>query len=358
MDPIRPTVVYLSNQQQGLFNLGKNFSHDFTNYLVNPVCAPDADLEIGIRQIIYTPKKQEQKFFEHDIQNKISVTVIPAGVRVLTFKKVSEVLEDFLMYVNSRLTTLFSVNASITRRYVGDEEHPKINNNTASDLIIPLDLSYALGFNGQTVFEAGETLSSLPFNQKLFSEIPSEKIIEFKLSPKDRTSEVSVNEPNNYTLEGLVEEINAALHNFELTLSISPTTTTIAAKNETNTYRIEFSAKMRDIFDFPHAIYISQVPYTKNNNISFEPERDIICVGCDIVEPSIMGSHYVNFLAMFKQSDNYGKMEVVDFNPIIYYPVSRSFVQSIQIRLTDPNLNHFNLGSERVLVTLIIRQRR
>ena len=358
MDPIRPTVVYLSNQQEGLFNLGKNYSHDFTNYLVNPLCAPDGDLEIGIRQIIYTPKKQEQKFFVHQIQNKISVTVIPAGVRQLQFPKVSEVLEDFLMFVNSRLTTIYSVNASITRKYVGDQEHPKVNNSTTYDLIIPADLSYALGFEGQTVFGAGETLSRLPFNEKLFSEIPSDKIIEFKLSPKDRTSEVSVNEPPNYTVEGLVEEINKALESVELTVSVSPMTITIAAKDETNTYRIEFSAKMRDIFGFPHAIYISQVPYTKTNSIIFEPERDIICVGCDIVEPSMMGSHYVNFLTMFKQSDNYGKTEVVNFNPIIYYPVCRSFVQSLQIRLTDPDLNHFNLGSERVLITLIIRQRR
>ena len=351
---VHPSVVYLSNSESSVFNLGQNYPHDFTNYLLSPICAPEGELEVGVQQIIYTPKKQEQKFFQFEHQNKILLTVIPSGATAVQLLKTSDTVEDFLMYVNARLM-LFQVDASITRRYDEDDLFPKINNNTETNLIIPADVSEALGFEGRTVFEKGEFISPRASSDKLFTEIPAENVIQFVFSPPETVTELSVVEPKEYTVESLVEEINKTFSGLNIILTVTEELTTITATGKN--VRLEFSSCLREIFNLPTAIYISEVPYTKLTSLNYEPQKDIICVGCDIVEPSMLSSHFVNFLAIFKQSENYGKTEVLNFNPIIYYPVCRSFIQTIQIQLTDPKLDHFSLGNSRVLITLVFRHR-
>ena len=349
--PEPPTVVYL-NSKQSVGYYPENRGSDFTNYLPVPITVEPDSYEVALTEIFYTPQKQVLIYFKNEDDRDIKIHKIGTKEKEVTVTKEDEDINGWLLSANLELES-GSFEVEILEEISDHGSHITINNKNENKVfIVPASLATALGFSTAR-FNKGEHKSASPVNTELFENVEAE--IKLTLELEDETKIVSVQEPSEYTLTHLLEEIAKALAAGKTGVSLSVNTSGTRISSSDPSVSIEFSARVAKTLGLPNVIYTVQNVYSQPTYVSWEPAPSIMCISCDIIHPTTYGSKTTSWLRVLQQSPSYGQAQHITFNPPTFHAVTKQFFQTIHIQITDENNRQFDFGDHGVTLTLQFR---
>ena len=354
MDP--PSVLFL-NSNQSLKFFPDNSSDNFTNSLPSAISVDPELYEVGLSEIFYTPNKQRIKFFENDNERQISVTCFSESTNVETFnvKKEDNDLANWLLTANLELAENEANVEILEEILVDDTSHVTlINNNPTKLLTVPKSIAQVLGFFINN-FEPGEHKATATVNPSLFPDIEEDEDILFELRPIPNEVNVLVDEPQNYKFEDVIKNINLSLLPSKVQLQIRQDES--AVTSETSKTRLKLSKRLASTLGLPTLFFTNNGVYRQSTVVQWTPEPQMLCIASDLIHPISYGSMTVNWMRILSQSREYGRMQHVTLNPIIYHPLNKSFITSVNINITDEFLNQYHFGSQAVTVSLSFRRR-
>jgi len=359
MDPVYevPSIIYLKSNES-LEYFPDNQPHEFSNYLLRPLCIPSGGMEVGISEIFYTPKNQNYKVLPKPEDGLIICSRVPEVEKTLNLPRTESDFNDWVINSNIALT-VDDFQVEINEDFTQPEVYIHIvNNNRDKTFVIPRNIAAILGFH-ETEFGPGQHAAVHPVSPTSFLNLPLDGELSFKLTSLPTPQTVTVNEPRVYSCESLVRSINEAFNskNIPLQFRASFQGTSVSTTDPTG-WRLKFSPKIKHIFSLPNDIEVKKGRnYSRFNFIQWDPRPYTLNVACDLVEPTSFGSKFVNFLRIFEQSEVYDKPRCEKFNPVQYHPVCKSFFQTIKITILDDFRNQYDFGDAPVTIALQFREK-
>lgn len=345
-----PSTIYLTSNDSSytLTNTGS----DFTNCLPRPICTEEGCLEVGISKIFYVPRQQTENIFENVSESTIQVTNEPTETIVVTIKKISDQINTFFMFANARFI-LMKVDALFTQLHINGNPFVILNNNTNKNIYLPRDLAQSLGFD-DIVFPQGDHQSNRPASPLLFASLPNDILFQILIATPVQVQQAIVNEPTEKNIQYLAQAIANALRTLNVTFTLEGNSVVISSQESNQLVR--FSSKIAHLFGLPVNVEIKAAAVRLPINPFLDLNSHIVCISSDICEPTSFGSQTATFMEMFKLSNEYGNYQEKCFNPIVYHNISRPFIQTVNITLTNQHGKHLNFGSEEVIVVLRLRR--
>ena len=349
---VPPAVVYLSSKQSQDFfpdNIGSNFS----NYLPTPISVDPDSYEVALTEIFYTPKRQVLKYFKNEDDRYIKIHTLGRRDKEITVSKENEDVPGWILQANLELLDK-NFEVEISENISEHGSHVIITNkNVTKVFLLPANVADALGFH-MSRFETGEHISPNTINEEQFNKLEND--IKLCLDMDHITTTLTVQEPQNYSFNDVLKEINDALEqgNTGTSIAVTPSGTTVTS---TGRIGLEFSRRISKTFGLPNTLYPGSVPYTLPTVIQWEPEPTIMCISCDIMHPTSFGSKTTSWLRILQQSTNYGQQQHLTFSPPIFHSVTKPFFQSIHIQITDEQERQYDFGSQGVTLVLQFREK-
>jgi len=381
----RTDFIAIVNSNDSLEYFPDNCSSEFRNQLSVPINAQTGQLYVAINELFYTDNFTP--FDETVVVEKIEpVTVADltqpetrsffrSGTEdnVVNTFRYQEIVHSFvkdsagiLTYVTKISTQLqqYSAGYSVSLIQIGTAgvftiEINFVDQSGKYNLKLSQRLADILGFT-KLDFKPGKYLGDKSVNEDAFAKLSiggstSLKVFHYA------TKNVQVQEPEEYDVEELFQNISHALNEekFDVGLVLLPNDNEHVLKVAIRTsglfFRISseitkllgltvgftFQEKMSDII-LPNALFPTEkvVVIPDETVISQEGrKRNLLVVHTNIIEPQRFGGTFAQALRVSRRQKSINTEINLKFQPLVFVPLQKLDLSSIQIRLTDEFFN-------------------
>lgn len=352
--PDPPGILYLSSEESTAY-FPENTGGNFTTYLPFPLALDASQYEVGLLELFYKPKKQEQRVFKQTEDGLIKTR--QRGKVEWDFSTAKDdthsSLNDWLLDVHIKLLEAGDT-VQITEQLDGNVSKFSITNkNKNLFVVISSNLAEILGFD-RTELPYGAFNAMRAADEDKFTELPINTLLEFKVLNDWLPQDYNVPEPSSYDMSGLIQSINSTLNSIQLSLTSNET---IRITSSTFPLVLEFGNRLSKILNIPPLIYLDSGTFENSVKVKWPIPKKMLCIGTDLIVPCSYGSSTVNWLRIINQSEDYDNTQHIVFNPVIYHSINRNFTQSINSWLCDEKSNQYDFGSEPVIIALSIRRK-
>jgi len=367
MEEIYVTVLSSS----GLDFNPENTSSNFVNQLSRPINQESIahNYEVGLVSVSFTPpasslsstatkdtttaktESTKKSFFPNGSD---SVTVYTILDSKFEFKKsegqpVFAFLADVERVMKSPTDSLaFS---AIPQADGSEKTVVKWKSTNSTNLILPKELAYALGFD-ENVFFPGEFESPKSRDTVYYDSLPTDE--KFTVLLKLRSAnDIKISEPPSYSFMKLVSSINDSFDKNDYSVGFIYSrkkgllTVNIGAGN----LEFEFSPLIKKLLQLPEDFLFDQskthilVPNDLMRTDDDPPVRpvspiawlasDTVYVQSDIIESQLIGTSALPVLRSIEPSSSRSSLAHYEFSTVHYLPLSKQHISSVRIKLTD-----------------------
>jgi hypothetical protein len=304
-------------------------------------------MEIGLVELYHepAPEKPATIFGHHPDDNKI--TVVKRLEKDFQVSKQPGDLIDFVSYLNDELEKLkISIQFHIVSHH-GIERLIMYQNEKDRRAILSPDYARAFGFTAGSYAE-GKHDAEEPFSEEAYKQIDDTHKFKIMLI-KDETHDLRVQEPKQKDVVHLITEINNTLEPFQITLVYDGET--IDYENEhTIGAMTQFSSRIEEIFNIPpgHWFVGKKEILPSFPNIDLGVTNNFINVKCNVIDPQHYNGGLMPILKMFQKPETTTPGKLIRLKPaqILYFPVSVSTLDTLEIELLDEHLDPLKLAEE------------
>lgn len=325
-----------------------NTSINFYNKLAQPLVFQPNTYEVCLTKVSTVENKSDGKkreFFENNEEKAIKIKQEEkSGFFV---PKEDEHLTSFITTFNTDSQGTYDIAIEMdfqSKRVI-------ITNETEYILILPLDITLALGFTSNK-FEKGETHSNHDFDENVYKKIPEGTQFEILLV-KIVNSSVSIETPKEYKFTSLIESINKALLPYKVNVEWKPGEITVvnAAKNTT----ILFSDRISNWIQIPNQTWLRAQSYQARQDEQLPQTGIFAIVIFDGVKKQLFGNKLLSYVGYWEVKEKNRKS--YGWNASTYVPIERSYFDTIHIQLVDEFGEEPPIASDPSLFTLHFRPR-
>jgi len=337
----------------------KNTQHMFSNNFFKPINCLLTRYEVALTDV-YLNKSILRELFENNRPGQIFVTVQSSDTRdIVLTRNPNLLLSKWLAHCNTtfqtnsnKLSFAFVLNPACSVAAISFE-----NRETDYGFVrLPKNVTVALGYQ-YTDFVLGTHVTETSPNLEVFQQLPQSISIQLVPEPTKYTISISKSERGDGLYEmplDLISLINSEFEKLDLKISIiSGLDETVFDIDQDNT-TISFDSQLANIFRLDSDTVISEKGKTTYDHLpNLNVGNEYFLFLCDIVAQQHYSNQMIPLLRMTEQTEESNKLIHVKLNPLLYLPVKREVIESIQFEVKNELLRHVMFSTSSALKAVL-----